>query len=152
MNKAENNRIVALVIATLLMLFSLPAEWMAISNATITSGAFPGGFPNFGGMTLSVTGMNGHITLGINLPIWLIICIGIVGVILSLLNISKTIELPKVALMIPLGLSFLFVVFGIGVGLSSSNASLGIGGFLALSGLAIGLWNILFFSSKNNRM
>lgn len=148
MNKSKNNRIVALVAAFILMLCALPTEWMVISNASVTSGGFPGGFPNFAGMSLSVTGLNGHISLGVKMPIWLIVVIGIVGLILAFLNTARITELPNGALIIPLGISLLFVMFGIGVGVFSNDASLSIGGFLALSGLAIGLWNTLFVASE----
>jgi hypothetical protein len=55
MNRSKNNSIVAFIIAILLMVCSLPTEWMVISNVSVTSGGFPSGFPggftNFGHMT-----------------------------------------------------------------------------------------------------
>ena len=97
---------------------------------------------------MSVTGLNGHITLGIKMPIWLIISIGIAGLIFVFLNISRVTELPKVALIEPLGISCIYVLLGIGVGIFSNDASPSIGGFLAFSGLAIGFWNL--FSPPSN--
>ena len=145
MNK--NNTPVALIIAIILLICSIPIRWMTIHNVTINTPRLPdgfpqmpGGFPAMSGMSFAINGLNGNITLGPQMPIWFIVVAGIVGLVLVLLNSLRVCNIPRWGVLIPLGFSLLYVLFGLGVGITSSDATPGVGGFLALVGLGIGCW------------
>jgi amino acid transporter len=139
----NSNAIVIGVGALLALVISLPLEWMTIHNAQIQ---FDDGFeeleemmsPSFGQMTVKVTGINGRITFLVELPIWLIVVVGLIGVILALLNSLGVASLPKLASLIPISLSSLYVIVALILTIASSEASLGVGIFVALVGLGLG--------------
>jgi len=149
MNPQRNNRIVIIIIGIVLLLASLPSEWMTIHNGTMRFDGFPGtSFPDAHRLTATMTGFNGHIRLGAKLPIWLVVLFGIVSLFLTLLNQSKTTTLPTAAVLVPGILSSAFILILIGEGLFSGQVSLGVGGFLAIAGLACGGFTSI--STKKN--
>ncbi len=141
MNK--NNAIILGVGAMLALVISLPLEWMTIHNARMQ---FSGGFQGFGGMmsssfgpmTVKVTGINGHITFLATLPIWLIVVVGLIGILLAFLNCLRVTSLPKFTALVPLSLSTLYVVVAFLITIGSSEATVGAGIFVALVGLGLG--------------
>jgi len=52
----------------------------------------------FGGMTIDVTGLNGHVTFLFKTPIWFIVCVAIAANALQLMGNSKTFAIPKSSL------------------------------------------------------
>lgn len=152
MNAHKNNLIITIGAGIILLLASLPCTWMTIENATLNTPGFPSGagVPNLEGLTVAAKGFNGTITLlGIKLPIWLVVTIGLVSLLLILLNQTGVSAIPKGVILVPLLISVLFVLFGLIVGLSSDKASAGIGGLLALLGLGIGGWPAFQRTQKN---
>jgi hypothetical protein len=148
MNK--NNSIIMGIGALLALVLSLPLEWMTIHNAKMQFSGGLQGFgemmsSSFGTMTLEVTGINGHITFLIKLPIWLIVVIGLIGVILALLNCLRATSLPKLVPLVPLSLSALYVVVALFITIGSSEATLGVGIFVALVGLVLGYIHALTY-------
>ena len=141
MNKS--NSIILGIGAMLALAISLPLEWMTIHNAKMQfSGAFQGVgdmmSSSLGTMTLKVTGINGHITFLAKLPIWLIVVVGLVGVLLAFLNCLRVATLPRIVPLVPLSLSAIYVVIALLVTIGSSEATVGVGVFVALLGLILG--------------
>ena len=148
MNK--NNSIILGISAMVALVISLPLEWMTIHNAKM---GFSGGFQGFGdmmsspfgAMTLKVTGINGHITFLAKLPIWLIVGVGLVGVLLAFLNCLRATSLPKLVPLVPLSLSALYVFIALVITIGSSEATIGVGIFVALLGLVLGYIHALTY-------
>jgi hypothetical protein len=136
MNQQRNNKVVVVILGAILLLASLPSEWMTIRNATLN---FPGAsVPGAGGLTFTVTGFNGHITWGAKLPIWFIVSLGLVSLLMILLNRIKATSLPTWVILAPGIISAAFSCVGIFIGATSEQTSLGMGGFLAIAGLICG--------------
>ena len=132
MNK--NNAVLTGNGAILLLLISLPLTWMTIRNAGMQLPSNMS-FPSFPGITFKVTGLNGTITFLAQVPIWLIVMVGVIGVALALMN---HLGLASVARAVPLLLVFfsaIYIVIAIVVALGSGNASPGIGAFVATLGI-----------------
>ncbi|MHC4745212.1 MAG: hypothetical protein ACYS8Z_25125 [Planctomycetota bacterium] len=148
MNK--NNSIIMGIGAMLTLIISLPLEWMTIHNARMQ---FSGGFQRFGermssslgGMSVKVTGINGHITFLAKLPVWLIVVVGLIGTILAFLNCLRVASLPKFVPLIPLSISALYVVVALLITIGSSEATVGVGVFVALTGLVLGYIHALTY-------
>jgi hypothetical protein len=148
MNKS--NSIILGIGAMLALAISLPLEWMTIHNAKMQfSGAFQGVgdmmSSSLGTMTLKVTGINGHITFLAKLPIWLIVGVGLVGVLLAFLNCLRATSLPKLVPLVPLSLSALYVFIALVITIGSSEATIGVGIFVALLGLVLGYIHALTY-------
>ena len=141
MNK--NNLIILGAAALLALLISLPMEWMTITHARINMSGAPPGFAGMmnqalAGASLTVSGLNGHVTVGIKMPIWLIVVVGCIGVVLALLHVLGVARMPLWAPLVPLALSTVYVLIAIWVSVASAEATLGIGGIVALIGLGMG--------------
>ena len=121
--KNDSNKIVLGVLSIFALLLSIPLEWMTIHGAKLQFQGEMGNFmgnmfsQGFGGITLTLTGLNGNITFLVKLPIWLIVVIGLIGVVLSLLNSLRITSLPRGVLLIPLFLSAIYMIIGLFVGL-----------------------------------
>ncbi|QDU55550.1 hypothetical protein [Aeoliella mucimassa] len=146
MNQANNNQIVLCVIAGVLLVFSLPLTWMTIQNPTVSFNGSPFGdtamnFPmsNMLPVSMKVTGLNGHITLGVQLPIWLLVTAAISAIGLVGLNIASVTNIPSVTPVLILGVVTLYLATGIFAALGG-NASLGIGYIMAIVGTAGGMF------------
>jgi hypothetical protein len=124
---------------------SIPLEWLTIHNATMTLdiNGMPQGMPSgFGPISLTVTGLNGHLSLGVKAPIWLLIVVGMVGTALSMLNTTGVTGTPRWIPGIPLAIAAIYFLAGLLIGLSG-DASLGIGTFVALAGVSMGFVLVL---------
>jgi len=137
MNK--NNAIITGLGAMLALVISLPLEWMTIHNAKVQ---FSGGFERmsslFGPITVRATGFNCQIPFLAKLPIWLVVVVGLIGVLLAFLNRVGATSLPKFVPLIPLSLSAVCVVVVFLVTVVSSESTVGIGFFVALIGFVLG--------------
>ena len=89
-------------------------------------------------MTASVTGLNGHVTFLLKMPIWLIVIFGLLGIGLALLKNFGYGNFKNYIPLIPLSLSTVYVLLALLVTVTSSDANPQIGLFLALVGLVMG--------------
>jgi ABC-type sugar transport system permease subunit len=86
-----------------------------------------------------VTGINGNIGLfGIQLPIWLLITLGLISLILVLMNQRRFTSLPKLSFVVPWVISSFYVLLVFILAVSSDQMSIHIGPVLAAIGLGIG--------------
>ena len=127
----------------LALLVSLPLEWMTIYNAKLQFDGGMQGFDQmmpspFGAMTASVTGLNGHVTFLIKMPIWLIVTFGLLGLGLALVKNFGYGNFKNFIPLIPLSLSTVYVLLALLVTVTSPDANPQIGLFLALVGLVMG--------------
>ncbi|QDT45878.1 hypothetical protein Pan241w_60060 [Gimesia alba] len=134
----------AAVFAILAGLISLPLTWMTISgvqlNGQLVNGDLgnPISFP-FPIGNINVTGFNGHITLFIKTPIWLVISIAIVANVLQLMHKSVQFAVPHFAQWLTALFGFTWISMAICVVLFSDKAGLGIGSLLGLFCAAVAL-------------
>ena len=138
----QNGLLAAAIVAGLL---SLPTVWMTIRNTDIQIR------PTFGGQLLSpnsdfsklivpnvtnthfdVTGLNGHVTLVVKLPIWLVVVFAMVTCLFLLLDNSRSLSFPRGMLWSLCILSLVFTTLPLVLGLASGRASPGIGWLLGL--------------------
>lgn len=134
----RNNTLITLAIAAILSLCSLPIQWMTIHNATVNGFNFEGISPMR--VTASLNGFNGDISLfGAKLPIWLFILIGVIGLGVKALNVIRISSLPKLAYIGPIVFSLVYTLFALGLAVGSSQTTAGVGGFIALAGLVLGV-------------
>jgi hypothetical protein len=141
MNK--NNAVLLGISAILALAVSLPLVWMTIHEAHIE---LSGGMPGFRGMprpsvpamNFEVTGINGHITFLAKVPIWLIVVVGMAGVLLALLNGLGAASLSRVVPLIPLSAAAVYILIALVIAVGSEKASVGAGVFVALIGLGLG--------------
>ncbi len=146
MNK--NNALILIIGAMLVLVISLPLEWMSIQNA---SANFSGPFQELGNrmtqtlgkVSMSVTGLNGHVTFLFKMPIWLIVVIGLIGALLSMLNTLKVTSMPQPVPLILLGFSILYMIIALLIAIGSGNASVGIGVFVGLLGNGLAIIHVL---------
>ncbi len=139
----KNNSNALGIAAMVVLILSLPLEWMTLHNARMQ---FNGGLQGLGNMmpssmgtmTIKLTGINGHITFLAKLPIWLIVVVGLTGVLLAFLNSLRVISIPKLAALVPLSLSALYVIVALLITIGSSEATAGVGIFAALLGISLG--------------
>lgn len=148
MRTANKNQVVLCAIAAGLLLCSLPTTWATINNAQLQFNGGPfgdGGFnmpmptPMF---NLNVTGLNGYITMGVKLPIWLLAIAGAATIGLAALNAADVTKVPPAALLVALAVVGLFFAVGL-VAMLSGDATLGIGYVLAFVGLGLGAWQVI---------
>ena len=147
----NNNGITLVIVGLLLLLVSIPATWMTIRNPTYSFNGAPLNaatlppevqhlFRNSGPTELVVTGMNSHVTVGIfeKVPTPIVIGIGIIALIIYTISSTRLVPWPKASYMIPLFVSGVFVLCSMIAGISSDQASMGIGSFAAAIGLICG--------------
>ena len=157
MKKVNSNQVVMGVISAALLVCSLPLTWLSITNAELSINAptmnFEGSpfgdsqfgsqpmsvpMPSFGGLTLSVTGLNGSFTvLGMSIPIGLLVFLGGTGAVLATLNAARVTTIPPVVPLLMFGAVGLFMVVGL-MALTTGNASLGAGYAMAAVGVGLG--------------
>lgn len=161
MSKANNNHVVLCAIAVGLLLCSLPTTWATINNAQIQFNGVPFGnngpfgetgpsmqFPTIPGMQLNVTGFNGHITMGVKSPIWLLVLAAAGAAALGGFNAARITAVPPVALLIVIALVGLFMAVGL-FAMLSGDATLGIGAVLAIAGLGFAVPPLLAQTSAS---
>lgn len=148
-SELNKNRVIMGAVAVGLLALSLPLTWLTINNAQIKiegtpfgpGGPFGNGgpslqMPTIPGMQLAVTGTNGSLSVGISVPIWLLVIVVISATVIAVLNELQIVSVPAAVLLIPLGVVGIY--FGAGLVLSlSGEATPAIGLFLAVAGLAI---------------
>ena len=138
----RNNSIILGIGAMLALCISLPLEWMIYHYdrllANYGSQVFKGAIPSPENMTLKITGISGYFVVPFKAPMWLIIAVGLVGVLLALLNCLRITKIPKIIHLIPLSLSALFIVLGCKIILIAPEATVGAGILIALLGLVLG--------------
>jgi len=123
----KNSAIVIGVGAMMCFLISLPMNWYTIDHARR---AFDIG-------TITTTGLHGSITLWVESPVWLIVCVSMLGVVFSLLNRLELTTLSKMTCLAPLFFSSLFICKALMITLSR-NGNFRMGLFFALLGLVLG--------------
>jgi hypothetical protein len=149
MTQSGSNRVILSAVAVGLLACSLPLNWMSIKNLQIDLAGTPFGnggpfgeaapqlqFPTLPGMQFEVTGLNGSITLGASLPIWLLVVAAVGATLIGMLNELRVASVPPLLPLVILGLVAVFLVAGI-VATFSGDASLGIGYLLATAGMVL---------------
>ena len=140
------------IFAILALVVSLPMEWITLHKASFvpdrTFGNFSNMLPNT--IAMSITGLNGHITWLVKMPIWFIVVIGIAGVVISVLIGIRAILLPTWALLIPIVFSGIYMFIGLSVGLKE-QASIGIGLIVALIGIGLAFVHALTCQPKEEK-
>jgi hypothetical protein len=121
-----------LALAIVAGLLSLPMTWMTIRGAQILGGF--GEMFNFAfdGMTIDVTGLNGHLTFLVKTPIWFIILVAIAASVVQLMRGSKTFAIPSAVEWGIACVAVAWVGLALVIALFSGKASLGIGALLGL--------------------
>lgn len=159
MGNIKNYSILFAVMAIIALLGSLPLTWITIQNATIEVSLEVDGelddetreeyetlikdlkekynSPSET-MTAHVSGLKGKITIGIVLPIWLIVGIGLFGVLLAVLNNFRVFSYSRIWSIIPLTFSSLCVVIIILITIGNPEATIRIGVFVTIMGLVFG--------------
>ncbi len=88
------------------------------------------------GMNFNVNAINGSITLGpVDLPIWLIITLGIVGILLTLPKIQQASSAPKGVAVALIGVAALASLMAF----VPSEAQVGSGPIFAIAGAVMGM-------------
>lgn len=102
-----------------------------------SSGGHDSSLPAFmSGMNFNVNAINGSITLGpVDLPIWLIITLGIVGILLTLPRIQQASSAPKGVAVAMIGVPALASLMAF----FPSEAQVGSGPVFAIAGATMGL-------------
>lgn len=127
----------ALALAIVAGLISLPLTWMTIHGATIEGGLGDMFHSAFGGLSIDVTGLNGHVTLLFKTPIWFIVGVAIAASALQLMHNSRMFAIPRFAEWLTSIVAVAWVALAIMVALLSGKASLGIGSLLGLASAVI---------------
>ena len=130
MTQPQKNTV--LVFAIVAGLASLPLTWMTIRAAQFEGGV--GGILNaaLGGMTLDVTGLNGHVTFLVETPIWLIVAVAIGANVLQLMRHSAMFAIPAWAEWLTALVATAWVSVAVFIAWFSDQATLGVGTLLGL--------------------
>ncbi len=129
MNHRRNNQLVISGISLALLLLALPCEWMQLGRLSL-------GFID--GAVVSVTGLNGSIKLGVSIPLWGVIAVGVTGMVIHGLNVLGVTTLPRRAVMGPLLACAALTLCTLLMTLGESRQSLGAGPFLVFGGVVLG--------------
>jgi hypothetical protein len=99
------------LIAIVLVLASLPVEWVELKNAPITYSS-PFGSSDGGTIAaMSVTGLDGFFKpFGFSVPVWIFVLISEIGLLLSLCRFMRWADAPRMLCVVPLALTLAFVV------------------------------------------
>ena len=118
---------------------SFGMTWFTISGGghSDPSGGHGSSMPAFmSGMNFNVNAINGSITLGpVDLPIWLIITLGIVGILLTLPKIQQASSAPKGVSVALIGVAALASLMAF----VPSEAQVGSGPIFAIAGAVMGM-------------
>ncbi|GAB5439756.1 MAG: hypothetical protein Fues2KO_01050 [Fuerstiella sp.] len=139
------NRRLLLAGAVVLGLLSLPMTWMTIHNAQISGGMF-----SMPGMSLDVTGLNGHVTLLVKTPLWFVVSVIVAAAVAQWMHFTGTITVPRplAAVLSIAGLGW--VGLAIVISLASSQASLGLGALIALAAAVMTLISVIKWGDSTN--
>jgi hypothetical protein len=135
MTQPQKNTALALAIVAGVM--SLPLPWMTIRGATIQSG--PGHIFHSAsdGLTIDVTGLNGHVTLLFKTPIWFIVGVAIAASVLQLMHHSGMFAVPRFAEWLTSIIAVAWVAPAIIVAMLSGKTAPGLGLLLGLAAAVI---------------
>ena len=137
-NQTRNNRTTALVVSAIVLLFSIPLNWIHLNKPTFT-GSDGTQIPYPFASSLTATGWTGNLSLaGLSIPIWLAIAVGVLAVILALLNQRRVCSLPRLSLIVPGAACAACLVGTLALGLFSDDVTLGAGPWVACGGLLLG--------------
>jgi hypothetical protein len=125
----KNSLLAAAIFAGLL---SLPMTWMTISGAEIQGGLGELFGSAFGGMTINVTGLNGHVTLLVKTPIWFIVLVAVSASGLQLMKGTNAVSVPASLEWGAAGISVAWVSIAILIAIFSGQSTLAIGALLGL--------------------
>lgn len=149
MKQASKNTL--LVVAIVAGLFSIPMTWMKLYNAQIQGGFGGGSFNDlFAGMSINVTGLNGHVTALVETPIWFIVMVAIGASVLQLMSQSKNFAIPPTVEWGTAILAVIWVGIAIVSAIFSNEASLGIGALLGLACAATPLAMLMCPTEQSN--
>lgn len=123
---------------------------MTIQDAQI-QGDLGAMFNSLGGMTLNVTGLNGHLTFLVKTPIWFIVCVAIAANILQLMSGSPSFAIPKIAQWATAIVATLWIALAVLLAIGSGKATLGIGALLGLASAVIPVV-CLFLTPRSSQM
>ena len=150
MTRGQKNTLLACGAAAALL--SIPLPWMTVSQPTGEM-FFPGGSPPAGlraaaggllpTVTADVTGLNGHVTLLVKVPLWLVALAAAAACGVPLLSGAGAFEVPRWlpwALAVPAGV---WVGASLVIALFSARATPGIGVFFGVAAVAAALANLL---------
>ena len=115
----SNNHVVLAVGSMVALLLSIPLGWFQISG-------------------FAANGINGSLTFIVQLPIWLVVVFGVLGVSLKMLNHLGLTSIPRFACVGFLLLSSLYVLIALVLLPASSEVELRVGPFVAFFGLVLG--------------
>ena len=135
MTQSQKNT--ALAIAIVAGLISLPLTWMTIRGATIQGGLGEMFNSMLGGMTIDVTGLNGHVTFLFKTPIWFIVGVAIAASVLQLMHNFEMFAISRIVEWLTSIVAVAWVLIAIIIALFSGQASLGIGSLLGLASSVI---------------
>lgn len=135
----RQQRNTALAAAILAGVLSLPLTWMTIRGAQVQSPLGDMFNSAFGPMTVSITGLNGHVTFLAKTPIWLIVGVAIAASVLQLMRHSAAFAIPRAAEWLSAILAVAWVSIVIVLALLSDTASIGVGSLLGLLSAVIPL-------------
>ena len=138
MNHQTNNRTAGLLVGILFLLFSLPVGWFTIAHPQVAGGQVPAFLLPTGPVT--VTGLTGKLGFfGIQLPIWLVLALGILSLSFTTTNQRGITSLPRFALVATWMVSAIYVLVAFWLCLFAADLKLHLGPVLAAVGLGLGL-------------
>ncbi|WP_417395955.1 hypothetical protein [Gimesia chilikensis] len=140
----------ALAAAILAGLLSLPLTWMTIQNAQI-QGGFGNMFNSLGGISLNVTGLNGHVRFLFKTPIWLIVCMAMLANVLQLMAGSKSFTIPRLIQWATAMIATAWIGLTVILAISSDQATLGIGALVGAMSAAIPVVCLYLSSPESER-
>jgi hypothetical protein len=136
----------AVLAAAVCGLLSLPSTWLTVHEAKVTwNGENPGpagitlnDLSEFlGGTDFAITGLNGHVTFGLQFPLWSLVALALAASGLLVLRDSPRFAVaPVVVWLVALAALFLTTVPFLAL-LTSSKASMGVGWLLAFASAAL---------------
>ena len=141
----------ALVIAIVAGLVSLPLAWMTIHGARMEGGLGDMFNSALGEMTITLTGLNGHVTLFFQTPLWFIIGIAIASSVLQLMGSSEMFAIPRIVEWMTAIVAVVWIGLTIVLALSSGKATLGVGALVGFAAAVIPLLCLTFPSTDQQR-
>jgi hypothetical protein len=137
MDQKTNNRTTGMIVGILFLLFSLPVGWFTMTHPRAAGGSTPSFMLPMGPVT--VTGLSGSLGLfGMQLPIWLVITLGILSLSFATMNQRGITSLPKFAFVATWIVSAIYVLLAFWLCVFADDVTLHLGPVLATVGLGLG--------------
>lgn len=105
----------------MLLLMSLPMSWVAVDRG-------------YSGGVVFIGGLDGRLFGSLQVPIWFVIALGVVGLSFALLNARRITAIAPLWLWALAGLSFVAVCWVFFTTLADENGHLALGVWVALTG------------------